>query len=426
MASLAEIRARGLGGVLAGLSALLPSACLPDVSPKARVGEPWRFSDQSEIRAVSIDRSQARPGGYIRLTLAGSWGPGLQLGFAAGQEAAYEGYPQVRKGAARRGEQRWWTLSPGQTQAELPIPAHWQHATVTVLARLCERPKREPKLEFVGWQGSTTLATCGAKGPWRAVLSGARQASPVPGGPLADRAVLGVAKLGSSAHHLEARYSAQKIEIDGRLDEAVWAEAGHLFVDSLRGETQGVAVTRAHFAWDEEALYIAATLRDEDLWAPHQHRDDPLYRKEAFEVFVGADGSGEDYIEWELSAAGVVWDARFKRYREADKSYDGPFAYAVVRDGTLNDPSDKDQGWSLELAMPWKALCEVTRLVCPLTPGAVLRVNLFRLEMPDRKRQRGSALIAVRKPDFHAMSKAAYLHLQPSGPAGDGSLEPKR
>jgi hypothetical protein len=30
-------------------------------------------------------------------------------------------------------------------------------------------------------------------------------------------------------------------------------------------------------------------------------------------------------------------------------------------DGTLNDPSDTDKGWSVEIAWPWEGLKELTR-----------------------------------------------------------------
>ena len=184
-------------------------------------------------------------------------------------------------------------------------------------------------------------------------------------------------------------------------------------MDSLSGEALVQDGTEVLFAWDERALYVAATLRDEDLWAPHTQRDDPLYSREAFEVFLAADGSGADYLELELSAAGVIFDARFPRYRKGETSYDGRFASGILLRGTLNDPEDLDEGWSLELALPWSEICANTRAYCPAMPGAQLRVNVFRLEMNDREQQQGSSLVAIRKPDFHAMSRAAHLHLLP-------------
>ena len=44
--------------------------------------------------------------------------------------------------------------------------------------------------------------------------------------------------------------------------------------------------------------------------------------------------------------------------------------YAVHVDGTLNDPSDVDEGWSLEVAFLWADLAQFARkTACPPEPG---------------------------------------------------------
>src|SRR5262249_10516359 len=53
---------------------------------------------------------------------------------------------------------------------------------------------------------------------------------------------------------------------------------------------------------------------------------------------------------------------------------------AVHVDGTINDPSDKDRGWSLEIAFPWKVLGELAYQKVPPGDGAQWRVNFSRVE----------------------------------------------
>ncbi len=53
---------------------------------------------------------------------------------------------------------------------------------------------------------------------------------------------------------------------------------------------------------------------------------------------------------------------------------------AVSLDGTLNNPSDTDRGWSVELALPWKALGELARRPSPPGDGDQWRVNFSRVE----------------------------------------------
>jgi hypothetical protein len=53
---------------------------------------------------------------------------------------------------------------------------------------------------------------------------------------------------------------------------------------------------------------------------------------------------------------------------------------AVYVDGTLNDSRDIDRGWSIELAIPWKALGEFARRPSPPADGDQWRVNFSRVE----------------------------------------------
>jgi hypothetical protein len=57
--------------------------------------------------------------------------------------------------------------------------------------------------------------------------------------------------------------------------------------------------------------------------------------------------------------------------------------------GTINDPSDEDDGWSVEIAIPWPALNELSKLQLPPKPGEHIRINFSRVEwqtvVEDRK-----------------------------------------
>src|SRR5262249_4318836 len=53
---------------------------------------------------------------------------------------------------------------------------------------------------------------------------------------------------------------------------------------------------------------------------------------------------------------------------------------AVHLDGTLNDPSDTDRGWTVEIAWPWKGLKELTSVSVPPRDGDQWRINFSRVE----------------------------------------------
>jgi hypothetical protein len=53
---------------------------------------------------------------------------------------------------------------------------------------------------------------------------------------------------------------------------------------------------------------------------------------------------------------------------------------AIHVDGTLNDPSDDDAGWSVEAAFPWAELGRHANGSMPPSPGDEWRMNLMRVE----------------------------------------------
>jgi hypothetical protein len=218
------------------------------------------------------------------------------------------------------------------------------------------------------------------------------------------------------------------ITVDGKLDEPTWtAQVGAALTLSLDGEPDPSATaaatagtlgalrpelgTRVAFAWDDRFLYAAADVPDEDLWTEFTQQDDPLYKQEAFELFVAATNEGRRYLEYQVSARGVTFDARFPRYRAGDEAWDSRWQTAVQAEGTLDGPRDRDRGFVAEVAIPWEELCAETELECPPRPGMLLRVNAFRLERVGRKRAVGLSLSPTRAPDFHAWDNAAVLRL---------------
>ena len=271
--------------------------------------------------------------------------------------------------------------------------------------------------------------------PWAVVvLELRRRWSPLPArsGPRSEmlsdetrdiggRVVLGVVAVERAPTRVQAWPSATPIVLDGVLDEAAWQQAGAVLHESRSGEPApdiearlgGPTIT--YFAWDAEHLYVAGSLPDLDLHAPHFERDDPLYREDAFEVFLAGTNSGARYLEHQVSARGVVFDAKFTKYRKGDEGWNGEWRSAVALDGDL-EQRGYDRGWTVELAFAWTELCEHTKIECPpKKSGQELRVNVFRLDKPDREQQVGLSLSPTLEPDFHAWANSAELVL-----LGDG------
>ena len=99
------------------------------------------------------------------------------------------------------------------------------------------------------------------------------------------------------------------------------------------------------------------------------------------------DGDNHNYYELEINPLGTIFDLFLpKPYRDggpADHGWDVRGLLSAVRvEGTLNDPSDTDKGWSVELAFPWAAFDRHggAGRGGPPRDGDVWRVNFSRVQ----------------------------------------------
>ena len=142
--------------------------------------------------------------------------------------------------------------------------------------------------------------------------------------------------------------------------------------------------TRAKMLWDDQNLYIGAELSEPNVKATLTQHDSVIFHDNDFEVFLKPPGGAPGYFEFEINALNTSWDLYLdKPYREggkADNSWNIPgLRSSVVVRGTLNDERDTDSGWTMELAIPWRAFQSRLPVEAPRS-GGVWRVNFSRVE----------------------------------------------
>lgn len=178
------------------------------------------------------------------------------------------------------------------------------------------------------------------------------------------------------------------IEVDGRLDKAVWSRAPWTedFVD-IEGDRKPLPRfrTRAKMLWDDECLYIGAELEEPHVWATLTEHDCVIFQDNDFEIFIDPDSDSHSYFEIECNAFGTEWDLRLpKPYRDggsAENEWEIPgYRVATHVEGTINDASDTDRFWSIEIALPWSAFAEHGGMPCPPRPGDQWRIDFSRVE----------------------------------------------
>lgn len=178
------------------------------------------------------------------------------------------------------------------------------------------------------------------------------------------------------------------VVIDGKIDGDEWANVPWTdhFVDieGTRRKLDPRFKTRAKMMWDDKYLYIAAYLEEPDVWATITEREAVIYRDNDFEVFIDPNGDSHHYMEFEMNAFSTEWDLMLtKPYRDrggrAMNTWNiNGIKTAVHVDGTINDGTDTDKGWSVEIAMPLASLYDADGIKA--ADGVQWRINFSRVE----------------------------------------------
>ncbi len=203
-----------------------------------------------------------------------------------------------------------------------------------------------------------------------------------------------------------------KIVVDGKLDETQWGNIPAFTLSPL-GNAPGMATIVKAFI-TEDTLYVGAQLDDKHAWGNLKNRDDSTWTEEVFELFLDPNGDGQDYLELQITPQGTVFDANFKkRLGQGEGSREAQIDAAkafnlegleskVVVDGTLNDASDEDKGWTIEFKIP---LTSVPGVTLPVPTDTKWAVNVYRFDRPDDKASHAYGWSTAPRGDFHQVDK---------------------
>ena len=178
-----------------------------------------------------------------------------------------------------------------------------------------------------------------------------------------------------------------QINIDGKDDELAWSNAIYTddFID-IEGDKIPRQKTNVKMLWDDKFLYVFAKLYENHIWGDITKRDEVIYYNNDFEVFINPNDDVFSYGEIEINALGTEWDLFLNRpYRlkgKADSSWDiNGLKSAVYINGTLNDPNDLDDYWTVEIAIPLKEIekLNTSRKDEKVISGDVWRINFSRV-----------------------------------------------
>jgi hypothetical protein len=206
----------------------------------------------------------------------------------------------------------------------------------------------------------------------------------------------------SSSLHSEKKYKARMvkrpIKVDGKLKEHDWKQAVLISdFEDIEGASKPKPAfsTNVKMMWDSQYLYIGAVLEEPHLWGTLKKQDDIIYRDHDFEVFIDPMGDGEQYFEIEINVLGTIMDLFMNKPYKKGGTFDMGWNTTgmlskIIANGTINDNSDIDSGWTVEMAIPFTAISRNNRTASPSTTNP-WRINFSRVQWtlePDGKSYR--------------------------------------
>jgi hypothetical protein len=186
----------------------------------------------------------------------------------------------------------------------------------------------------------------------------------------------------------QVQRASRPIVVDGKLDDSAWKAAATVeFLFPWSFQTGAKQKTRARLLWDDNFLYVGYDCEDTDIVAHYTERDDPTYKDDAVEIFINPDPAQTFYYGMEMNARAVLFDYFnvFPKLLLKRLNFSGVQLAADIR-GTLNQTGDKDQGWSLEVAIPWSNFAELAKKLPP-DPGSFWTVNMNRWDGTEPNRR---------------------------------------
>ena len=237
-------------------------------------------------------------------------------------------------------------------------------------------------------------------------------------GPNADGAVIAAtftvdtSKAPPAPGTVIVKQASSPIVIDGVADEPAWATAAASgdFVQA-DGSPAPVGKASAKMTWDDKNLYVFATISDPDVFSQFSKDDDTLWKNDDLEMFIDADGNGHGYVELQVNPNNAHFDSWFAttRAQPGDVTWNSNMVSKVVVHGTADNRDDTDQGWDVEIAIPWAAVKgrdDAMKVNTPPAIGDKFRLNVVRVDLPkDQTNPSASSWNKISYSDFHALDK---------------------
>ena len=206
--------------------------------------------------------------------------------------------------------------------------------------------------------------------------------------------------------------TSQPIAADGALNEPVWGRIEPVGPFLQYNGKPVTYETEAKLCWDDKYLYVAFFCIDPDIWGTYTKRDEPIYDQEVVEIFLNPACDLADYFEFQVSPRNVIWDGKIHNpdgrpgpnYRYDDKWNCQGLLTGVRVVGTVDDRTDVDECWTVEMAIPFASIDRKTP-----GDGERWRGNLYRIDRGEKDEYSCWSPTLREPPAFHIPSRFGWL-----------------
>ena len=374
--------------------ARLQGFILDAVPPDAKKTD-VNFENKVHLVGYKVEPETAGPGVNVKLTYYWRCDEPLDEGWRLFTHIQHEGFP------SHEGLDGVGPLREARGQGQVLGPDKWERGKIYVDEQTYTMPKdlKGPdSIVYVGiFKGDARLRTISGPndGDNRAIVTKIKTG--VAGKPENKRGQNDVPeiqplKLGAG----------EKIVIDGKADDKAWGGAVSTgpFVDVGTGKpnTSFPINGDAKLLWDDDNLYVFITVKDPDIVGYFTTKEEqpkdwtatgqPMtWNRHTSEIMIDPDGDGDNvnYYEIQINPQNKVFKSQFDGYNKPKVEPQGPFGHedwdpkmktAVVVKGTIDKDSDKDEGYFVEAAIPWKAFEKGAKQLPP-KPGDTWRFNFY-------------------------------------------------
>ncbi|UXX78116.1 carbohydrate-binding family 9-like protein [Reichenbachiella carrageenanivorans] len=218
----------------------------------------------------------------------------------------------------------------------------------------------------------------------------------------------------------QLKKTTQSVAIDGVLNDDAWLTTEWVHLNNFYS-TETIDArqkTTCKMLWDDEMIYVSYRSEDKYLTARETKRDGTPFLDDCGEIFIyPLPVADKMHFGFEVNLYKAANDFIFiYDYYPGSfasvKSYNPDYQVAVKWEGTLNDNSDIDTGWTMEMAIPIR-LFYMVGPYAQVEPGVRWMFNLLKQDRNDitGERRISATLFPCEEPlgDVHSPSAFGLL-----------------